>query len=266
MHKTTVFVGVSKPVQCFTATSDYQCKPCCFIAAFCCTYVHAADCSCCRLFVLQVGATTVIAHCCTTYLSASGRQVYADPEAVHITFTIAVQGALKALLGFMYQLEHLAVLFASLNVKSSRANGPEWRKKKYARVIKLLEAVRADKHFMTDMETVTSNIWDTRNLPKLIHQTKQLSGPQLGKTQAVTVTTACDRLDVMSLYVDTAADQKREDAAGSAVDDKNTDKDSVLEDEIQDGELEEEDIATLDAEDNQEDAGSGGSGKALQLL
>ena len=214
--------------------------------------------------MLQVDATIVSGKCYTTYLPASQGKAYAEPEAVHNTFAIAVQGALKALLGFMYQLKHLAVLLALLNVKSSRANGPEWRKKKYARVIKLLEAVRVDKHFVTDMDTVTSNIWDTRVLPLLIHQTRQLSGPQLGKIQAVTVTTACDRLEVMSLYVDTAADQKREDAAGSAVDDKatNGDRHDVDADEIQDGEQEEGDVATQDVVDTQEDAAKGDASRA----
>ena len=214
--------------------------------------------------MLQVDATIVSGKCCTTYLPASQGKAYAEPEAVHNTFAIAVQGALKALLGFMYQLEHLAVLLALLNVKSSRANGPEWRKKKYARVIKLLEAVRVDKHFVTDMGSVTSNIWDTGVLPSLIHQTRQLSGPQLGKIQAVTVTTACDRLEVISLYVDTAADQKREDAAGSAVDDKatNGDRHDVDADEIQDGEQEEGDVATQDVVDTQEDAAKGDASRA----
>lgn len=162
-----------------------------------------------------------------------------------------MQGALKALLDFMYQLEHLAVLFALLNVKSSGRNGPEWRKRKYARIIKLLEDVRTDQHFKGDMSLVVSKVWDSRVLSELIAKAKHLSGPQLGKTQVVTVTTACDRLDVMSLYVDTAADQKREDAAGSVDDDKdaNDDKDEDDEDEGQDNEQDEDAMATQDARD-----------------
>lgn len=167
-----------------------------------------------------------------------------------------MQGALKALRDFMYQLEHLAVLFALLNVKSQRS-GPEWRKRRYARIIKLLEDVQTDQHFKGDMSLVVSKMWDTRILSQLIAKAKHLSGPQLGRTQLVTVTTACDRLDVMSLYVDTAADQKREDAAGSVNDDKdaNDDKDNADEDEGQDSEQDEDDMATQDARDTQADAG-----------
>ena len=174
---------------------------------------------------------------------------------------VAMQGALKALLGFMYQLEHLAVLFALLNTKASTRNGPEWRKAKYGRVIKLLEEVRTDQHFVTDMDTVTNNIWDTTIHPDLIHRTKQLSGPQLGKINAVTVTTACDRLDVMSLYVDTAADQKQEEAASSADGDREpaNDEDDAVDNESQDGE--QEDMATQDGGDTQEDAGIVDSGR-----
>ena len=162
-----------------------------------------------------------------------------------------MQGFLSALLDFMYQLEHLAVLLALLNVKGSTRTGPQWRKSKYAKVIQLLEGVRTDQHFGDDIAAVVKDMWDKKVLPDLIAKAKRLSGPQLGKPQPADVETACERLEHMDLYVDTPADQKNEDAG---VDGKHV----AVEDEGEESSHEEEeaeDVGTTQGDEGIDDIG-----------
>lgn len=168
-----------------------------------------------------------------------------------------MQGVLSALLDFMYQLEHLAVLLALLNVKGSTRTGPQWRKSKYAKVIQLLEGVRTDQHFRDDITAVIKDMWDKKILPDFIAKAKRLSGPQLGKSQPADVETACERLEHMDLYVDTPADQKNEDAA---VDGKNV----AVEDEGEESGHEEEEAEADDIGNTQEDEGIDDTGRIHQ--
>lgn len=110
-----------------------------------------------------------------------------------------MQGALEALLVFMYQLEHPAVLLALLNVKGATTIGPKFRKHKYARVVELLQHVRTDTHFGTDMGTVIISMWNGRDHPNrkmFIASAKRLAGPQLGKSQKANVETACETVNL----------------------------------------------------------------------
>ena len=140
-----------------------------------------------------------------------------------------LQGVLKGLLQFMLQLEHLAVLLASLNVKSAAKTGPTWRKRMYARVIQLLEHVRSDKDFASDIGNVSSNMWQPQ--PVDTARAKQ-AATQLGKSADLGIEDACKQLQFINLYVDTPADQTREDAGnqGYTVQDLNDAADDAEQD------------------------------------
>lgn len=169
----------------------------------------------------------IASHCCHDK-SLPGRQ----------SSGCLTQGALQALLGFMYQLEHLAVLFALLNVKGSGPTGPQWRKRRYAKVIQLLDTVRTDKHFAEDIDAVTLDMWDSRICSEFVASAKRLSGSELGKSQPADVETACERLRLMDLYVDTVADAKIEEAGNNGsevvVDDEEADNSDQDEEEADD--------------------------------
>ena len=115
-----------------------------------------------------------------------------------------LQGVLKSVVKFMLNLEHLAVLLALLNSKKAGQN-VKWRKKQYGRVMLLLDQQLVEyEHFVKQLDQVMSKMW--KNLPAV---------QQLGATRKEQLDqgSALQQLDVMHLYVDSKADETRENLA-----------------------------------------------------
>ena len=110
-----------------------------------------------------------------------------------------MQGLLEALVKFMLNLEHLAVLLALCNTKKSAQTLP-WRKQRYGEVIALLDShLQQYESFVKQVDQVITKMWVS--LPGLV-------------TAKLHHGSAVQRLDLMHLYVDNnKADETREELA-----------------------------------------------------
>lgn len=120
-----------------------------------------------------------------------------------------MQGILEALVKFLLNLEHLAVLLALLNTKKSGQN-IKWRKQRYGQVMKLLDSqLQAPEHFVKQLGIVVDQIWSS--LPSV---------QRLGSSgkEKLDQGSAIQRMNMMHLYVDSKADETREELAECTAD------------------------------------------------
>ena len=70
----------------------------------------------------------------------------------------------KALVYFMYQLEHMAVLLAVTSAKEQSC-GTKWRQQQYGKVIKLLDQMEGGPAFPAQLLSVAKQMWTGDNRP-----------------------------------------------------------------------------------------------------
>ena len=161
-----------------------------------------------------------------------------------------LQGVLEALVKFMLNLEHLAVLLALLNTKKAGQTAM-WRKKQYGKIMQLLDQqLVGHEYYVKQLSQVMSKMW--ASLPDV-----QRLG-SAGK-EKLHLGSALQRLGLMHLYIDSKADQTREDLAEcKACTSQNAEAAAEAEAEAEIAADADEDSDTADAEygdDNQSQPG-----------
>lgn len=115
-----------------------------------------------------------------------------------------LQGVLEALVRFMLNLEHTAVLLALCNTKKAAQNNV-WRKQRYGQIVRLLQSHLNDyASFGKQVEQVINKMW--ASLPAV-------QQPGVSDKAKLHLGSAIQRLDLMHLYVDSKADEIREENA-----------------------------------------------------
>lgn len=177
-------------------------------------------------------ALTSVLHSCALYVAVAVEAVVRTQSLPCGVFKSqlaqVLQGVLEALVKFMLNLEHMAVLFALLNTKKAGQN-VSWRKKQYGQVVRLLKKQLTDyEYFVKQLDQVISKMW--ASLPAI---------QQMGSAckQDLHQGSAIQCLEVMHLYVDSKADETRENLAecraGTSQDISDTDAEAAAEAEAE---------------------------------